>query len=57
MDESQKTEPAGLGLCAPWYGTGNGAVGRVVVVVRVMVGLSTSLDLRVSHGFISLFIT
>ena len=40
MDESQKTEPAGLGLRAPWYGTGNGVVvvvARVVVVVRAAV--------------------
>ena len=28
-----ETEPAGLGLCAPWYGTGNGVV-VVVVVTR-----------------------
>ena len=29
----RKTELAGLGLCAPWYGMGNGVVVRVAAVV------------------------
>jgi hypothetical protein len=45
----------GAWFCVAGSGGGSGATVTIVVVV-VVLGLDTSLDLRVSHAFISLFI-
>ena len=46
----------GAWFCVAGSGGGSGATVTIVVVVVVVLGLDTSLDLRVSHAFISLFI-